>query len=342
LQTGYCEGIYIENIVSVGLDWFFTQTNETSWLGYVPNKEMMLGLFISHGEINNGLGIINGNNITLAFVRGLDLTRDFGPQSTQTYFNLTNCSAFNVTNCHFVGGNGSADTAFSFVSTYNSSDNIIGACHFENMTTIINLENSNATVGLETYALQLSNIPLSTAFVDNSSPSVGNRISFKSPAVQGLPAGTGCTKDHIFSASDGSPIFAITNLPGASNFIRNQPSLAGNPPTLIFDGADAVVNGALQTKGGNFYINASGGSSQSGNLISLLNLSGATNWVQIQNATQGGLCIVNTNSGGLEISPHGALWLSPSSGLFAGGLPTARPTIGSGQIWNNNGVLSIA
>ena len=73
-----------------------------------------------------------------------------------------------------------------------------------------------------------------------------------------------------------------------------------------------------------------------------MNTPSAVNWVVIQNAIQGNLSQVTTNAGGLGIQPNGALFLSPANGLFSPGLPTTKPTVGSNQLWNNNGVVSIA
>jgi hypothetical protein len=111
---------------------------------------------------------------------------------------------------------------------------------------------------------------------------------------------------------------------------------------LCFDGSDNQVSGVIQTKGGNFYFNAAGGTGGAGNMLSLLNTSGATNWPVLVNATSGNPSVMTTNAGGLTISPAGALRLAPSAGVFMSGLPTSKPAAGSGQVWNNSGVLSIA
>ena len=137
-------------------------------------------------------------------------------------------------------------------------------------------------------------------------------------------------------------MFRIANIAAAANFIRHEAATATNPPTIVFDGTDGTVNGVIQTKGGALYINAAGGASNSGNLLSLVNMPGSVNWPVIQNATSGNLSQISTNSGGLGIQPKGALWLSPGTGLFASGLPTIKPAAGSDQLWNNNGVVSIA
>jgi hypothetical protein len=150
------------------------------------------------------------------------------------------------------------------------------------------------------------------------------------------------TKDHIFAASDGSVLYRISSVLRAANFIRHQAATSSNPPTIIFDGSDGTVNGVIETKGGALFINAAGGTSGSGNLLSLLNVPHSVNWIELQNAIAGNLSLMTTNQGGIGIQPKGALWLSPSNGLFASGLPTTRPSSGSGEIWNNGGVLSIA
>jgi hypothetical protein len=156
------------------------------------------------------------------------------------------------------------------------------------------------------------------------------------------PAGIGNTKDHIFGAYDGSTLFRINNIGAATNYVRHQAATHSNPPTIAFDGSDGTVNGVIQTKGGALFINASGGTSNSGNLLSLQNIAGSVNWPVLQNATSGNLSQLSTNAGGLGIQPNGALWLSPSNGLFAAGLPTTKPAVGSKQLWNNGGVVSIA
>jgi hypothetical protein len=145
----------------------------------------------------------------------------------------------------------------------------------------------------------------------------------------------------LFAGSQGQVLFRINNVTNAANFIRHQPATSTNPPTICFDGTDGTINGVLQTKGGNLYINASGGAGD-GNMLSLLNIQNATNWVEIQNATSSNLCDITTNSGGISIAPKTQLWLSPTSGLFMPNLPTSKPQAGSHQIWNNNGVVSIA
>jgi hypothetical protein len=195
---------------------------------------------------------------------------------------------------------------------------------------------------LTTYGLNPENVPLATAFIDNSAASNGNMVVFQSPATSTAPSGTANTKDHLFTAADGSPLFRINSAPGAKNYLRTQAVTSGNPPSIVFDGTDGTINGVIQTKGGALFINAAGGSSNSGNLVSLLNIPGSSSWIVLQNATAGNLSQISTNAGGIGIQPKGALWLSPSAGLFTSGLPTSKPNAGSGQIWNNGGVLSIA
>jgi hypothetical protein len=345
LQTGYCEGIYITSPLVVGVDYLFSQTNETQWPGYVANKPLLLGLWVANGEVNTNLGTVQAANVTDGFFVGMDITRDSGPNTAQTFFNLTNCSNFHIMGCNFVGGptGGSGqDIAFGFQSTWNSSGNVIGLCHFENMATVIKITGSNGTVGLTTYGLNLGNVPISTAVIDNTPQENANFVSFVTPAATGVPAGIANTHDHVFTNSTGNILFRINSTPSAANFIRHQPATTTNPPTLCFDGSDTTVGGVIQTKGGSFYVNAAGGSGGSGNLLSLLNTPNAANWVVVQNATAGNLSLLKTNAGGLGIEPAGALWLAPSGGLFAPGLPTTKPAAGSNQIWNNGGVLSIA
>jgi len=215
-------------------------------------------------------------------------------------------------------------------------------CHFENLATVIKITGSNGTVGLTTFGLNISNVPLATAVIDNTPQENSNFLTFVTPAAAGVPAGIANTHDHLFTNSTGNIVFRVNSTANAANFIRHQPATTTNPPILCFDGSDTMVGGVIQTKGGNLYINAAGGSAGSGNLLSLLSIANATNWVVLQNATAGNLSLVTTNSGGLAIQPNGALWLSPSGGLFASGLPTSKPATGSNQIWNNAGVLSIA
>jgi hypothetical protein len=344
IQTGYCEGIYVTNPLVVGADWFFTQTNEVNWQGYQPNKPMLLGLWAANGELNTNIGTVQLDNVTDGFFVGLDITRDGGPASAQTLFSWTNVSNFTVIGCNFVGGSSGGvtqDIAFGFSSTWDSSGNTIGACHFENLATVMNIGNANATVGLSTFALQISNVPLATAFIDNSSESVGNYLTFLTPASATVPAGLANTKDHVLAGAAGQVLFRLNNVANAVNFIRHQPATTSNPPTLCFDGTDGTVNGVIQTKGGNLYINAAG-SGASGNMLSLLNLTGASAWVQIQNATSGNLSEITTNAGGLAIQPVTSLYLSPGNGIFMPNLPTTKPAAGSHQIWNNNGVVNIA
>jgi hypothetical protein len=345
LQTGYCEGIYFTNPLVVGTDYLFTQTDITTWPGYTAGKLVLLGLWIANGEVNINLGVVQASNVADCFCVGVDISRDGGPNTQQTLLNLTNCSNFYILGCNFNGGpsgGNSQDIAIKFASTFNSSNNTIGACQFGNMATIVQINNSNGTVGLTTFGLNPGNVPLSTAFIDNSAPSVGNYLTFQSPATAAAPAGLANTKDHVFAASDGSVLYRISSIPAAANYIRHQPATSSNPPTIVFDGSDGTVNGVIETKGGALFINASGGSSESGNLLSLMNIPHSVNWIVLQNAVAGNLSLITTNQGGVGIQPKGALWLSPSNGLFASGLPTTRPSAGSGEIWNNNGVLSIA
>jgi hypothetical protein len=210
------------------------------------------------------------------------------------------------------------------------------------MATAVKINGSNGTVGLTTFALNPGNVPLSTAFIDNSAPNVGNFLTFQSPASSTVPSGLANTKNHVFTASDGSVLYVINSILDAANFVRHEAATHSNPPSIIFDGSDGAVNGVIQTKGGALFINASGGSSGSGNLLSLMNVSGSTNWIELQNATSGNLSLLTTNGGGIGIQPKGSLWLSPASGLFSSGLPTTKPAAGSNQIWNDNGALSIA
>lgn len=345
LQSGYCEGIYFTNPLIVGADYMFRQTDITTWPGYVPGKAMLLGLWACNGEVNTNMGSVQGAAINGGYFIGMDFTRNGGPNVSRNFFDFTNVANVHVVGCNFVGGpsNGnSQDVAFNFVSTSNSSGNTIGACLFQNMATVVRINGQNGTVQLSTFALNIGNVPVSTAFIDNSAISSGNYSSFLTPATAALPAGIANTKDHLWCAADASPGFRVRSVRSAANFITVQPATSSNPPTIAIEGSDGTVNGAIQTKGGNLYINAAGGTSGSGNMLSLLNVPGSTNWVQIQNATAGNLAEINTNAGGLTVHPKGALWLSPGTGLFIGSLPTTRPAAGSGQVWNNNGVLSIA
>ena len=345
LQSDYCEGIYFTNPLVVGVDYLFRQTDITKFRGYTPTKLVLLGLWAANGELNCNLGTVQASNVGGAYFVGLDITRDGGPNSAQIMFDLTNCSSFYVMACNFIGGpsgGSNQDIAFRFQSTFDSSGNVIGGSAFQDMATILDIGSVNATVGLTTFALNPGNVPLTTVVIDNSAATSGNLVNFQSPATATAPAGIANTKDHLFTASDGSPLFRVNAVTAAKNYIRTQAATSGNPPTIIFDGTDGTINGVIQTKGGSFFINAAGGTSNSGNLISLMNISGANSWIVMQNATTGNLSQITTNSGGIGIQPKGALWLSPSNGLFAPGLPTSKPQAGSNQIWNNGGVLNIA
>jgi hypothetical protein len=345
LQTGYCEGIYFTNPVVVGLDYLFCQTDITTWPGYSPTRLMLLGLWAANGEVNTNLGTVQAASVGGGYFVGLDISRNGGPNTPQSLFNLTNVSNFFVVGCNFTGGptNGNRqDIAFNFVSTFNSSNNTIGGCQFQDMATVIKINGSNGTVGLTTFALNTGNVPASTAIIDNSAANVGNYLTFQVPSTSSTPAGIGNSKDHIFAAADGTTLFRINNIGGAANYVRHQAATHSNPPTIAFDGTDGTVNGVIQTKGGALFINASGGTSNSGNLLSLVNIPGSVNWPVVQNATSGNLSQISTNAGGLGIQPNGALWLSPTNGLFIQNLPTVKPTAGSKQIWNNGGVVSIA
>jgi hypothetical protein len=345
LQTGYCEGIYIHAPVVVGADYLVTQTNETQWAGYKPNQALLLGLWVANGEVNTNLGTVLLNNVTGGFFSNLDISRDSGPSTAQSFFNLTNVSNFQISQCNFVGGPSggvSQDIAFNFNATWDSSDNVIEGCFFEDMATAILINGANGTVGLTAYGLRFSNIPNATAIIDNSGNSSGNFISFSTPVQGSAPSGIGNTKDWVWTGQTGQTLFYINNIAAATNYIRNQPAATASSPALCFDGSDGQVNGTIQTKGGNLYLNAAGGTSQSGNLASFLNTAGSTNWVVIQNAKGSNSSTISTNAGGLSMIPNGALSLSPTGGIFAPGLPTTKPSSGSSQIWNNNGVLSIA
>lgn len=345
IQTGYCEGVYFTNPLVVGTDYLFNQTDETAWPGYKPDKAELLGLWVVNGEINISLSALRLNNVTTGFLAGMDVTRDGGPNTQQKLFDFTNVSNFYVAGVSVLGGpsgGSNPDIGFSFTSTWNSSGNTLVGCTFNNMTTAIEVNNINGTVGLTTSGVSFGNVPLATAVVDQSTAAVGNYLTFVTPATGTQPAGIANTKDHMWTNAAANPLFWVNNVPGAANYIRHQPATHSNPPTLCFDGSDGQVNGTIQTKGGNLYINAAGGQSGSGNLLSLLNLPGATNWLQIQNAVGSNLCQIGTNTGGIGVQPNGALWLSPSSGLFAPNLPTTKPAAGSHQVWNNNGVLNIA
>jgi hypothetical protein len=342
VQTGYCEGLYIHAPLVVGVDYLFLQTNETTWPSYKPNQAMLLGLWVANGELNTNLGTVLLNNVTIGFFANLDISRDGGPSTAQTFFNLTNVSKIHVANCNFVGGgSSSADIGFSFSSTWNSSDNIIEACHFEDMATAIQINGANGTVGLQAYGLNLSNLSLATAIVDQSSDSAANCISFHSPAQNTVPSGIAGNKDFVWTNASGQVVSYVNNIASAANYVRCQPATAGNPSSLCFDGTDSIVNGVIQTKGGNLYLLANG-VANNGNLASFTNTAGSTNWIVFGNAAGGNPSFITTNTSGLIINPRGALTLAPSGGVFMPGLPTIRPPAGSGQVWNNNGILSIA
>ena len=345
LQTGYCEGIYLNAPAVIGVDYLVSHNDETKWAGYAVGRAMLLGLWVSDGEVNTNLGTVLLQQVTDGFFVGLDITRDLGPNASQTFFDLTDVSNFYISDCNFVGGptgGNNQDVAFSFKSVTNSSSNIISSCHFEDMATVIKINNGNGTVGLITQGLQLGNVPLATAFIDQSVTGSSNYVSFVTPAQGTRPAGIGNTKDHVWTGQTGNPLLQINNVTSSVNFLRVQPAVSSISPTLCFDGSDGQVNGVIQTKGGNLFVNAAGGAGGSGNMLSLLNTFNATNWPVLQNATSGNPCLLTTNSGGLTISPTGSLRFAPSAGVFMSGLPTTKPTAGSGQVWNNNGVLNIA
>ena len=86
IQSGYCEGIYVSNPVVVAADYFMIQTDETKWSGYVVGRAMLLGLWMSNGEINTNLGTMQLSNVTDVFIANLDLTRDLGPTTAQVFF----------------------------------------------------------------------------------------------------------------------------------------------------------------------------------------------------------------------------------------------------------------
>ena len=165
---------------------------------------------MANGELNTNLGTINALNVTDGFFVGLDITRDGGPNTAMTLFNLTNCSNFHLMGCNFVGGpsgGNSQDIAFGFQSKWNSSGNVIGGCHFENMATVIKITGSNGTVALTTYALHLGNVPLATAVIDNTPQENGNHITFMTPILrcasrrrkyQGSRAGKTATGNILF------------------------------------------------------------------------------------------------------------------------------------------------
>ena len=344
IQTGYCEGIYISNPVIVAVDYLITQTDETKWPGYLAGRAMLLGLWVSNGEVNTNLGTMQISNVTDVFIANLDFTRDLGPDTPQIFFNLLNVSNLHVSGCNFVGGptGGSGrDIAFQFASTANSSSNIITGCHFEDMATVVQIIGPNGTVGLTTYGINISNIPMGSAFIDPTPPEASNYISFVSPATPATPAGVAVARDFVVCNQGGNTLFRVANVLSAANFVRNQPSTTGSAPSLCFDGTDAMVGGTIQTKGGSLTFSASG-ISAGGNMASLMNVSGATNWIMMQNAAPGSSSLITTNAGGLTIQPKGTLFLSPNGGLYLLGLANVKPVQGSGQVWNNNGVLNIS
>jgi hypothetical protein len=341
LQTGYCEGVYLSSPLVVAADYLMRQTDQTTWSGYKPNAPMLLGLWVANGECNTNLGTLQLANVSGARVIGMEFSRDGGPSSAVTLFDLTSCSNFHVLGCSFLGGpsgGGSLDTAFGLKSTWNSSGNVIGGCHFENVATVVAVSGVNGTVQMSTFGLNLENVPMATAFIDNTPPQMGNQIRFAAPATAGLPAGIGSTQDHVFSGGQGQVLFRVANVAAAVNFVRHQPGVTGSAASICFDGSDSTVSGVLQTKGGNLDVTNGG----SGKILSLVNVAAATSWVQVQNGTAGVPSVVSTNAGDLKLAPKAALWLSPGTALFATGLPTQKPATGSGQIWNNGGVLSIA
>jgi len=73
-----------------------------------------------------------------------------------------------------------------------------------------------------------------------------------------------------------------------------------------------------------------------------MNVAGQRAGQYFKTRQRGNLNLLETNTGGLSVQPKGSLWLAPTNGLFISGLPTTKPGVGSNQIWNNGGVLSIA
>ncbi|MEJ0047602.1 MAG: hypothetical protein WDN04_16840 [Rhodospirillales bacterium] len=177
--------------------------------------------------------------LTNASIGFFFITRNGGPNVSQTFFDLTNVSSYWIVGCNFIGGpsgGSNQDIGIAFGSTFNSSDNMIGACQFGNMATVLKLGTSNATVGLTTFAIDAGNVPISTAFIDNSLPSVNNLLTFKTPSTASAPAGVGNTKDHVFAAADGSTLFQISSVLAATNHIKHQAATHSSSPTIIFEG----------------------------------------------------------------------------------------------------------
>jgi hypothetical protein len=339
VQTGYCEGLYFINPLIVGVDWLFKQSAQTGWTGYVANKVSLLGLWCTAGEINVAQGVVQASFLTLGLMVGCDISRDTGAATPAVLFDFTDVSVFKWTTCNIVGGPGGADIAIRLQASFNSSGCSARDLICQNMATALQIVGSNGTVAGQFLDFQLTGVPAATAFLDGSAGSNGNRITMRTPASGSTLAvsGLGSVQPHLFTAADGSPIFALIGTAGAVNYGVFFGATTGNPPILQFRGADTHVNGTIQTKGGSLYLSAAG-DQVSGNLAQFLNVIGSCNSFTFQNATttnvpqieftgsdgvvhgavqtQGGTLFISGNAGGASRGSYAA-FQAPQDGTNA-------------------------
>jgi hypothetical protein len=346
IQTGYCQGLRITAPRVVGTDFVLVQSAQSAWTGYSPAAYSLQGLAILGGELNCNIGHVAVAGVLGGFVTAANITRrPQGPGSAQVLFSLTDSSDFHIMNCDWNGGPGGDDVAIQFQLGVlgNGSSNSMHGGHFANMATVLEIVGTNGAVGSVFEGFRLSNVPLATAIIDGSSASNGNLIYYPGPGGSNFPTGLISNKDFRWAGPDNTTLFRVQSIQAAANFWKIEAATASNPPLLLATGGDAQVNATIQTTGGNLYLSAAG-DGVSGGLAAFTNLSGAVAWPTFQNATEGNLVVLATNTQGLSINPAQQLYLGGTA-LYAPiiGATTANPGAGAAnKVWSNGGAVSVA
>jgi hypothetical protein len=341
LQSDYGEGIRLHRPTVVGANYLFKQ-NPATFNTTAVSPYYLVGFYVDGGEVNTYQGGVKAQLLQLGFINATHFSYYPAATASSSYvvFDYTDCVDTTHTGVVAIG-NTAVATAIGVRLSYgslNCSGNAFTCCHFEQFATPA-LFGVNVFQNIIDFCTCLnpsgSTNALSSAWQDSS----GNATNYISWLTSTGSVGYS-SPQIVKAASDGKPLLVLDNIKSSANYVQITPATTGNPPTLRFKGTDGTVNATIQSQGGNMYLTASGDGT-SGNMLSLYNSSGSKNNLAVHNATAGNGVIITTESSDGE-TPSLTIGAVAGGALYLTNLPKTNPGAGTGKVWNNNGVVSIA
>jgi hypothetical protein len=241
IQTGYCQGLYIDQPVIVKPDFVYAQTALTGWAGYSAQATSIDHLSLAAGgELNVLLGLFGPvANMLDVFISGANVTRNGGPSGAYTLLPMTDCSKVVVQGCNFLGGAGQTDTGISFAATFNSSRCRILGVLFDTFATGIAIAN-NGTVALTGNDLDFTNT--TTPVNDQSGITSGNQILLRGHTSSTSPAGPASYRDLVVqNAQDWSVLHRIKSVQGVTDYPFWTPASAAGLAHVTLSTFNAVT-----------------------------------------------------------------------------------------------------